>query len=59
MMLSLTISSLSACETTSTNNDICLINDVQPDPGFQTRWTHNEKVQVEQLDELLDKECHR
>jgi hypothetical protein len=28
-----------------------------PSPGFETRWTHNEKVAVESYNEKLDRFC--
>lgn len=32
---------------------------VQPDPGFQDRWTRDEKNQVDTLDKNIDQNCGR
>ena len=30
---------------------------VHPDAGFETRWTHDEKVQIVTLNDQIKKEC--
>ncbi len=52
--------SMSGCAGGSGTPDFCAIQpDVTPDPGFEARWTHEEKLQIEKLDEHLDSLCHR
>lgn len=47
---------LSACAAPI--NDSCgWLKPIQPDEGFQTRWTRAEKVQVDALDKNIDKNC--
>lgn len=57
MLLVSTILSLtSACETTVVS-DCSWARAFIPDPGFETRWTRNEKVQAVQHNEKVAKFC--
>jgi hypothetical protein len=49
---------LSLGECVTTTPDACgWLKEITPSPGFQTRWTRDEKVQVEALDEKIDTNC--
>jgi hypothetical protein len=48
--------SLNGC-TTAIPDACAWLRPVSPDQGFQDRWTHNEKVQIDQLDQSIDKNC--
>jgi len=47
----------SGCSSSPAINSVCSLTQITPDAGFQTRWTHDEKAQVEALDEKLDAAC--
>lgn len=48
---------LGACAS-PINSSCGWLKPVQPDPGFKTRWTRAEKLQVDALDKNIDKNCH-
>ena len=48
---------LGACAS-PINSSCGWLKPVQPDAGFQTRWTRAEKEQVDSLDKNIDKNCH-
>lgn len=55
-MLISTMLSSAGC-TIPIPNSCGWLNEIIPDPGFEQRWTHNEKQQVEAYDEKLDANC--
>lgn len=59
LIASLTSGFVSGCTpTTHPVPDRCSwVSPIIPDTGFETRWTRNEKEQVESLDEAIDRNC--
>lgn len=55
-LLLLTLISLNACAT-PISNACGWAKQISPNPGFETRWTRDEKNQVDAYDQAVDKNC--